>query len=462
MIPKRSLGFCAVVLIFFGAIAGAAPRNVVLVVADDHGLDVGCYGGSDAKTPHLDALARESTRFTNAYCTVASCSASRSVILSGLQNHANGMYGLAHAEHNFHARPNVVGLPNLLRAAGYHSILVGKFHVQPEAQFHFDTELKDRIPGGAHNPVAMAERCREALAGPLDKPFFLYFCPTDTHRAAKGFANEGPKPGVTPVVFDPKTVHLPPWLSDTPEAREEWADYLQAVSRLDQGVGKLVEVLKATGHWNDTLFIYCSDNGAPWPGAKTTQYESGTRLPLIVRSPDQKTHGGTTDAMVTWADLTPTILDFAHARGPGRKLHGRSFLSTLDDPHPKGWDETFGSHTFHEVTMYYPMRTIRTRKYKLIWNIAHPLEFPFASDLWGSKTWQGVLQRGDANYGKRTVAAYVHRPEFELYDIESDPGEINNLAASGSHAEVLADLKARLKEWQAATNDPWSIKYSHE
>lgn len=165
---------------------------------------------------------------------------------------------------------------------------------------------------------------------------------------------------------------------------------------------------------------------------------------------------------MTWADLTPTILAFSGAQGPAYPLHGRSFLGVLDEPHPRGWDEAFTSHLFHEVTMYYPMRTLRARNYKLIWNLASPLSFPFASDLWGSETWQATLRAGLTTYGKRSVEAYLHRPPYELYDLEADPDELNNLAASDAHAEILADLKARLKAWQEKTSDPWVVKYVHE
>jgi N-sulfoglucosamine sulfohydrolase len=112
--------------------------------------------------------------------------------------------------------------------------------------------------------------------------------------------------------------------------------------------------------------------------------------------------------------------------------------------------------------MYYPMRAIRTRKFHLIMNLAHPLPYPFASDLFDSPTWQGVLKRKDTQYGSRTVEAYIHRPRFELYDVEADPQELVNLADRPEHAKVLAELQAKLANWQKRTKDPWFIKYEHE
>ena len=127
-----------------------------------------------------------------------------------------------------------------------------------------------------------------------------------------------------------------------------------------------------------------------------------------------------------------------------------------------GWDEVYLSHTFHEITMYYPVRVLRERKYKLAWNIAHGLEFPFASDLHASPTWQAVLRDGRTHYGERRIDAYLHRPKFELYDLENDPGELNNLAEDAVHAETLKRMQAKLKTFQKKTKDPWLLKWEYE
>jgi N-sulfoglucosamine sulfohydrolase len=113
--------------------------------------------------------------------------------------------------------------------------------------------------------------------------------------------------------------------------------------------------------------------------------------------------------------------------------------------------------------MYYPMRVVRGERWKLIWNIAHELPYPHASDLWASSTWQAQHEQGpDASYGSWTVHRYTHRPEFELYDVRHDPWETNNLAASSEHRDVLKRLKQKLKDFQKRTNDPWQVKWRHE
>jgi N-sulfoglucosamine sulfohydrolase len=112
--------------------------------------------------------------------------------------------------------------------------------------------------------------------------------------------------------------------------------------------------------------------------------------------------------------------------------------------------------------MYYPMRVVRERRYKLIWNIAHGLDYPFASDLWEASTWQATIRRGEKYYGKRTVEAYIHRPKFELYDLKNDPDEVKNLAGNPKYKRVLTKLKSKLKAFQKRTKDPWIVKWQYE
>lgn len=426
----------------------AQRRNIILYVADDQGMcDAGCYGNTVVHTPGMDALARDGVRFTHAFCTTSSCSPSRSVILTGLYNHANGQYGLAHAAHHFVSLPNIKSLPVLLRDAGYRTACAGKFHVEPEPTYHFD----QYINGGA--PARMADACKSLIADAGEQPFFLYFCPTEPHRP---FRREGSAP------IDPQDVSVPSYLPDIPECREELAAYYGSIERCDSGLLRLIAILKETGRWDDTLIVYLSDNGAPFPGAKTTLYDPGTRLPCIVRNPFDKKQGTICDAMINWADITPAILDFAGASHDPAAFHGRSFLNAMRDEHPSGWDEVYGSHTFHEVTMYYPMRSIRTRRHKLIFNIAHPLEYPAASDLWNSTTWQAVLNRNIQQYGQRLVQAYLHRPRFELYDLENDPNETQNIAESESAKAIAQELKDKLRAFQQRTKDPWLLKWERE
>ncbi|MRT92839.1 sulfatase [Ancylomarina sp. 16SWW S1-10-2] len=442
--------------------------NVILFVSDDHGKDaLGCYGNPVIQTPNLDQLASKGVLFNNAYCTSASCAASRSVILTGLFGHATGSYGHVHDYHHFSTFDYVKSLPVLLEEAGYATARIGKYHVAPESVYHFQEVLK----ADPRNTVEMAKQCGDVLNS--EKPFFLYFCTDDPHRGApfkpekwdmpNNFGNkkEGYK-GVKTIVYDPKDVIVPEFLPDTKQSREEIAEYYQSISRIDQGFGKLMSMLEASGKMDNTVIIYISDNGMAFPGAKTTVYEPGIQLPCIIKDPKVSAKGIENNAMISWVDLTPTILDIADVDYKAKDFHGHSFKDIIGKPEAKGWNEIYASHTFHEITMYYPMRVVRDGNYKLIWNIAHRLEYPFASDLWASSTWQGIYRNHEEYYGTRKVEDYLNRAEFELFDLSVDPWEAKNLAGDKNYAEVLENMKAKLKTFQQKTSDPWLIMWDHD
>jgi len=443
-------------LLLGGVDTPAAPRGVVLLIADDLGNELGCYGNKIARTPNLDALAAKGVRFTHAFSSVASCSPSRASIYTGQFTHTNGQYGLQHAAHNFVTRPNVRSLPAILKAAKISAGIVAKFHVGPESVYPFEV-----IAANGRDVQAMAKKAEVFLSANKDKSFLLVMGYTDPHRAAQGFANERAWPGVKPEKFDPKEIPIPDHLPDTPEVRADLAEYYQSVNRLDQGVGMLLDTLKKVGVDKHTLVLFVSDNGMPFPGAKTNLYDAAIRLPLIVYHPLAKKSGVVHPAMVSYVDLAPTILDYLGLKAPP-SMFGRSFLPILESPEAKGWDEIYGSHTFHEVTMYYPMRAVRTRKFKYIRNFAHALEFPTAADLYHSPTWQVILKNKLPMMGKIAVKNYLQRPAEELYDLERDPAEGQNLAADPKYAQTLAQLRSKLRDWQKKTNDPWILKHERE
>lgn len=453
----------ALLLAFVPAAAHAQtkPKNVILIIADDLGMQVGCYGNRAIQTPNIDALAKRGVRFTKAYATVASCSPSRASIFTGLYTHQNGQYGLHHAAHKQECHPWVQGLPNLLRAAGYWTGLIGKFHTGPDSSFQWN-RLMTKTNGRDMN--RFAQLAKDFINERGKKPFFLVVGYQDPHRDKDGFGNKPFTSDPKEVKYDPKNVVVPHYLPDCDDVRKDLAEYYQAITRMDRGIGLLLDVLRETGQLDDTLILFISDNGPPFPGAKTTLYESGIHLPLIVAGPGVP-QGRTNNALVSYIDLAPTILDIAKAKTPaykGTKLYGKSFLPIVNDDNPKGWDAVFGSHQFHEITMYYPMRTIVTPPYKLIANLDHEKAYPFASDLWGSPSWQSIRKSGEKMMGQRSVAAYLQRPKEELYDLVNDPNELKNLAAQPAHAKTLGDLRQRLRAWQMETNDPWTILYREE
>lgn len=488
---RKQLFVCQLCLSFFLCVSQVRAQrlqqnkspNIVLIVSDDHGREaVGCYGNKVVQTPNIDKLAAEGTLFTNAFCTVASCSPSRSVILSGLQSHANGMYGLEHQKHHFSSLDSVQSLPVLLQQAGYRTARIGKFHIAPEQVYHFEQVLQE---GGVNNPtsigrspVEMADRCQAFINDSSAQPFFLYFATDDPHRSNTTLPDgtpffDGSKPNpfgnraqgypqIRETVYQPEEVIVPEYLPDTRATREELAQYYQSISRLDQGIGRLIEQLKASGKYDNTVIVYLSDNGAPFPGSKTTLYEAGMRLPLIVKMPQQQKKGLLQDALVSWVDITPTLLHCAAALPDNVPFHGRSFKNIIEQQIIADRYEVYASHSLHEIMMYYPMRVLREKRFKLIYNIAHELHYPQALDLYQSYTWQSVLHQKLKNLGGRTLEAYLHRPKFELYDLQKDPHEWNNLSTDPRYLHELHRMQQKLKSWQKETQDPWLSKWDFE
>jgi N-sulfoglucosamine sulfohydrolase len=496
----RHLSALLSLLLPLASASSAAPRpNIVLFVTDDQSPIAGCYGSPLIQTPHLDQLAKEGTRFTHAYATTASCSSSRSVILTGLHNHANGQYGLLHNFHKFEtfAACGSLSLPLQMKSCGYRTAHIGKLHVAPESVYGFERYLLSKA---SHRTPDWVDACKPLFSEKSEQPFFLCFWTNDPHRSGEKvesapeelkpnrFGNPAAGksyPGTEEVVYDPATLPVPDFLPDTIECRRELAQYYQSVTRTDKALGALVAALKEAGQYENTMIVFTSDHGMAFPGAKTTVYDAGLQVPFVVRMPGVN-GGKVNDAMVSHVDITPTLLDAAEGydgerrapkkllpvaklgkgENPGPKFdryHGRSWLGLLGKEHGEGWDMIGASHTFHEIQMYYPMRAIRDRQFKLIWNISAPLPYPFAADLWAASTWQAQYKKGmDAPYGKRTVGSYIQRPSFELYDLKADPAESKNLASDPAFGAQLASMKERLRASQKETGDPWIQKWRYE
>jgi N-sulfoglucosamine sulfohydrolase len=429
----------------------ARQRNVLLLISDDQGLDLGCYGVA-VKTRRLDQLARGGTLFRHGYAAVSSCSPSRAVINTGLYTHQNGMYGLNHDVHHQSLLPGIETLPALLRRAGYATALVGKKHVGPDSAFPYEAEL---VPerSGIRDVRELSIAASSFIRSTNDRPFFITVAYSDPHRAAVDYGNRA-WPGVKAEHYDPRKVQIPTHLPNLPAVRQDLADYYESLSRLDAGVGMILDDLAATGRADDTLVIFLSDNGRPFPGAKTNFYDAGIHLPLIIHAPG--TAPAVNDAMVSWTDIAPTVLDWAGVAPPtGYKLSGSSLLPILAQPDDPKRDAIFASHDFHEINQYYPMRSIRTRTHNYILNLAHPLDYPIAGDVAGSPSWQAIAADPAILLGKRSQAAYLKRPAEELYDLARDPDELVNVAADPAYAEVKAHLAERMRAIRAATKDPW-------
>lgn len=439
----------------------APKKNVLLMIADDLGRQLGSYGDPMGATPHLDALASEGVRFTKAFASTASCSTSRSTLYTGQHNHQSGQYGLNGERHHFCTFDRVESGPTLLNAHEYLTGIVGKVHVGPDHVYPW--HVKDE--SWSRDVAWVADRCGAFFEKAVneDKPFFLSVGFIDPHRdrTRSGFGNEDKfDDRVKRRQFDPKDVPVPPFLLDGPGVRQEFASYYESIHRMDQGVGMILENLKKLGLADDTLVFFMSDNGPPFVNSKTTLYDAGVNLPFIIRCPGAE-KSIVNPNMISYVDVLPTILDWAkHPAAvkpdPASPRLGRSILPILSATEEKeGWDRVYGSHTFHEITNYWPTRFTRTRQYKYHRNLAWRLDFPMAADIYGSLAWEDVRNAESKVVGGRKLQDYFFRPPEELYDLDADPHEVNNIIKSTEHEEVLEELRQHLDAWQRRTEDPW-------
>ena len=433
-------------------------KNVVLLISDNQTwFDTGCYSSGAVLTPNIDQLAAEGVRFHWAFATTASCGPSRAVIFSGLLTHSNGQYAHPHREHNQQLRPDVTTVFEMLKDQGYRTGLIGKDHMKPSDKYPID--FKPRI--GSRDVERIGELANDFIES-SDQPFFLVVAFGDPHPISIdgpgwGVPEDGTKYGLQH--YAPYMIRAPGFLPNTPEVLEGIAGYYQQITRMDYGVGRVLEAIAANGHDNDTLVIFTSDHGTSEPGAMGTHYEPGVRVPFVVRQPGMKRTGITNSSLIAFTDITPTILDWTDTEFEDYRLHGRSILPVLESTQPVGWDHVLLSHVAHDVFAYYPMRTLRGRRYKLIWNVTYQAEYPLPIDTVNRRTWLNARQSESQMLGKRTIDAFLHRPQLELYDLENDPWEVTNLATDPSMKLVVEtmvdDMVRRLK----AQDDPWLRKY---
>jgi len=398
--------------------------NLLIIITHDTGRQLGCYGRG-VSTPHLDQLAREGVQFAQAFCTAPQCSPSRASLLTGRVPHSHGLIGLTHR--GFRLNPEVPTLPALLTQAGYNTHLFGFQHEAPDP-----TTL-----GYQHIHRARNHSCRNLTPlvveflrrGPAE-PFFAMVGFSETHRRFPEY--EGPL----------DQVQVPPFLPEVPEVQRDVAALNVAVGWVDEAVGRILAALEQSGRAENTLVIYTTDHGIAFPGAKATLLDPGLEIALLIRGPGGFAGGKRIEAMVSNADLLPTLLELLEQPVP-EGVQGKSLL-----PLVRGERERLHEQLFPELTVhagYDPMRGIRTEGYKYIRSFeARPYWFPPNVDASPTKEW----------YRAHTDVFTRPRPAELLFDLEADPLERNNLAEDPAYTGVLADLRGRVERWMEETDDP--------
>jgi len=431
--------------------------NILFITADDLGLVLNCYGEKRIRTPQLDKLAASGVRFQTAYVAQASCSPSRSAMFTGLYPHSNGQYGLANGGFSLHENLRDKTIPALLKErAGYRTGIIGKLHVEPEKSFPWDMRETDNA--ATRRVKTIAPKAEEFMKSTGDTPFFLMVNYSDPHAF-----RDADKPGGW--FFPPQVDGLPEkpvdpsretlldfQQVDSPAERERTAHYLNAVARLDTGVGLLMEALERTGKGGNTVVVFCGDHGPPFARGKTTVYESGVRVPFFLRWPGVTKAGQVSQRFVSTVDILPTLLDAAGLTS-SIPLHGASLRAAVSGGK---WREYLAAEFhYHGARPFYPRRAIRDTRYKLIHNVlagtAKPstgIDGDFAYAISREASYEGTAAR-------KAFDTFADPSEFELYDLEKDPVEFHNLAGKPEMAAVENRMKAALLQWRKDATDPF-------
>lgn len=462
-INMKYLSKVAVIIFLIQGLANAQGKqqpNVLFITSDDLGLQLSCYGDQVIETAHLDALAASGVQFDVAYVAQASCSPSRSAMLTGLYPHANGQYGLtAVPGMELHTHLRDATLPNILKRAGYRTGIIGKLHVAPGNSFKFDYNKQSYID--ALDMKLVAERSSQFMSESGDQPFFLMVNYTDPHayRPAGTTTNtigdwsfRDRVKGIPETLVKPsdKTV-LPFQRIDTPQQRKRVAGYYNSVKRMDIGVGMLLDELKRLGYEDNTLVIFIGDHGPPFDRGKATTYEGGLRVPFLVRWPGVS-KPMRSNAMVSTVDILPTILDAAGATTDIER-HGRSLRPVLESADAPWREYLVGEYHMHGPP-WFPQRAIRDARYKLIHT---PLADSVTPKTFVDGDFGHVTSRKERYAGtdiRKAFDTFAKPPEFQLYDLENDPWEFHNLAEKAEYAEVEQRMKTALKTWRRETDDP--------
>jgi N-sulfoglucosamine sulfohydrolase len=433
--------------------ADASKPNILLITADDLGLQLSCYGDRHIETPHLDALAASGVRFETAYIAQSSCSPSRASIFTGMFPHSHGHIGLAKPKNPpLHERLHSQTIPALLKSAGYRTGIIGKLHVNPASAFPFDFNVNNEQigEGGSRNAKGVARQTSKFLAEDPKRPFFLMVSNIDPHRE---FVRQ--LDGVPKNPFQKGDV--PEWpfqkVRDD-QILTDAADYYNCVRRLDTCVGLVLAELKKAGKEKDTLVIFLSDNGPPLARGKTTCYEAGLRTPFLLRWPGVTKSGLVSNAFVSSVDILPTILDAVKLRVPAQ-VQGRSLRAVAGGDNT-GWRTTLaGEFHQHGERPFFPRRSLRDTRYHIIHNLlAGKLTINLAVD--GDTAPE--VAASDAykdTPAQRAMALAANPPEWELYDLQTDPAEFQNLADDPAHAATLKRMQGLLLDWRKETRDPF-------
>ena len=419
--------------------------NFLIIIGDDCTYnDLPLYGGENAITPNIDALASRGLTFNQAYLAEAMCQPCRAELYSGQYPLSNGC-----AWNHSSSRPETRSLPHYLRPLGYRVGLAGKVHVKPAEAFPFDVvEGFDsscvRDPTEPHEVALISEYMSQ------ENPFCLVVALVEPHVPwVMGDASRYPL----------QDLKLPPNLANTPVTREHFANYLAEITYMDQQIGEILEALDATGKRDDTLVLFTSEQGSQFPGCKWTNWNTGLHTALVAEWPGVVPAGKRTDALVQYADIAPTLISIAGGKIESH-IDGTSFSEVLMGNTEKHRDFAYGLHHNLPEGPRYPIRSITDGRFRYIRNLL-PEELYIEKHLMGGgklnnpywATWLGDDPIKKPRSYQR-VKRYMLRPNEQLYHTAEDSHEMQDLAQDNGYEEIKGTLSAALDAWLDSENDP--------
>ena len=432
----------ALAVLTLTSLAFAESPNVLFIVSEDNSEQIGCYGEARVHTPHLDGLAETGVRYDRAYVPYSVCSPSRAAFLTGLYTRQTGHIGLA--THRFAFYKDFKTIPAYLQEAGYYTGFIGKTHVNPARLVEDFIDFRGVTQANFSNTHSIEDYAGEARtifenASEAGKPFLAIINYSDAHRKFIGTS----KAGYPTVNVEGESAEPLPWIGvDTPRLREEMRNYLNCMNRLDEGIGLVLADLEEMGLRENTLVIYMADHGGDFPRGKTTCYEGGVKVPMIVNFPKHFPQGKAESALVSTIDILPTIMQELGIEIP-EELMGAP-LQSLQDPSAPRRKYVHTFNTGSSANILHLTFGICDERYKLIYN---PVR---ATNTAGISRYQNTAipkSLWDPNY--------IDPPEYELYDLETDPSEFTNLANDSDHAKKKDELIAAMRAFQGQIDDPF-------
>lgn len=446
----------------------SAKLNVVLILADDMSPDLSMLGTPGIETPHIDALAKEGIYFEHAFAASASCSPSRTAILTGMWPHSNGNWRNVHtpplnlpdvaftSKSKFQDKvgigKEVATLPEVLKENGYYTAITQKLHLSPAWRYPYD----GRNPVQS-SPAQFRQVVKQFVQAAGDRPFFIHANVAAPHRPYRAHLKQNPKQELPAA----DSIVVPPFLPDTPGVRRDMQEYFACVEIADACVGAILAALEEQGVRDETLIIFTSDQGMPIHHAKASGYPGGTRIPMAVVGPNLES-GRMNGTPVSQIDLAPTILEVLDIQIP-KSMQGDSLAPVLNGENTlAGRKYVFAEHNSHgpDPREHYPQRVVTDGHWYYILNVDPSKSQLLPDDLrgvevWGNYAYNAIMQAKSTHPFQAWFLTRFSEPrEAEhLYQLDIDPWGVNDLARHESTQEIVSELRSVMAEWRATTKD---------